>query len=143
MPKNSIMPKRFNGYDKSPEDFQKKILVVCPKCSKKAQEINLGHEVGKEKIKLTCTHCGFNYTSCSSHPDFQLWLRKELPEGIVFAYNYEHLEYIEKHVSAKLRERDLVDIKNKSIGSRLPRWMTSKKNRNYVLNVIKQLKEKV
>ena len=33
-------------------------------------------------------------------------------------------------------------MKNKSLGSRLPKWMTSKKNRETILKAITQLKNK-
>jgi hypothetical protein len=41
-----------------------------------------------------------------------------------------------------LRERNDVEYSNKSLGSRLPKWMTSKKNREEVLKAIDKLKNK-
>ncbi len=71
---------------------------------------------------------------------FALWLQKDLSSGLLWAYNYEHLAFLENHVSAKLRERNINEMQNKSLGSRLPKWITSKKNRAEVLNGIKKLK---
>ena len=82
------------------------------------------------------------------HPDTlnrpleELWLSIQLKEGELWAYNLEHLEFIKNHISANLRERTLENISNKSIGSRLPKWMTSKSNRNDVLKAIEKLKNK-
>ena len=71
-----------------------------------------------------------------------LWLKSDCGENTLWAYNYEHLDFLERHVEAKLRERNIESIENKSLGSRLPKWITSKKNRELVLKTIKQLKEK-
>lgn len=115
------MAKRFNGYDKTHDCFSDKKLVVCPKCSKKAQYIVLNNQMNERGIeskrKLTCISCGFSrkYHHDHLYPGFQMWLRKEMPEGILFAYNYEHLDYLEKHISAELRVRNPNDIRNKSI----------------------------
>ncbi len=50
--------------------------------------------------------------------------------------------FLENHVSAELRNREKSPMRNKSLGSRLPKWMTSKKNRNEILSGIEKLKQK-
>lgn len=69
------------------------------------------------------------------HP---LWLQTPCCGSVLWAYNAEHLAYLEAYVGADLRERR----SGHSLAGRLPRWMTSAKNRTDVLRCIGQLKEK-
>ncbi len=62
--------------------------------------------------------------------------------GLLWAYNYKHLDFIENHIKAELRTRENSAIKNRSLGSRLPKWMSSKKNRKELLKGIEKLKKK-
>ena len=78
-------------------------------------------------------------TSVNSYFHLPLWQTINCCNNIFWAYNYEHLEFLKNHIESKLRERNLDEISNKSIGSRLPKWMTSKKNRETVLKIIQQL----
>ena len=158
-------------YQKQIYDFIKDIYVVCPNCGEKAVVITdevLFRNIDENKIKLICSKCGYNkrlkempigiqfnpnneniisryfVIGGTIDPYFHqpLWLTNKCGENILWAYNYEHLDFLERHVEAKLRERNIESIENKSLGSRLPKWITSKKNRELVLKVIKQLKEK-
>ncbi len=102
------------------------------------------------KDKWTSVRSGIEYEmrniiiGANIDPYFRLplWLQKEMPDGLLWAYNYEHLDFLENHVSAELRNREKSPMRNKSLGSRLPKWMTSKKNRNEVLSGIEKLKRK-
>lgn len=69
-----------------------------------------------------------------------LWLKINCCGEILWAYNYKHLEFIENYVSAKLRERK--PFVNKSLASRLPKWIKSAKNREEILKAVAKLKEK-
>ena len=158
-------------YQKQIYDFMKDIYVVCPSCGEKAvvkTEELLFNNTDENKIKLICLKCGYNKrlkempTGIQFSPNSEniisrhfviggtidpyfhqpLWLTNKCGENILWAYNYGHLDFLERHVEAKLRERDIESIENKSLGSRLPKRITSKKNRELVLKVIKQLKEK-
>jgi hypothetical protein len=63
---------------------------------------------------------------------------------MLWAYNFEHLDFIEAFVSAKLREsqRDENDLwSNHSLFSRLPRWIQSAKNRETILKVISKIRQ--
>lgn len=131
------MKERFNAYDKKMRDFYGEILVVCEKCNHKA--------IAKKKdnhVKVICIDCGYNKSHDNVMPNEKYWLSIELAQGTFWAYNYSHLEFLQKHISAELRERSLEDIKNNSIGSRLPKWISSRKNRNELLKVIEKLKNK-
>lgn len=157
------------GYNKQVYDFLKDILVTCPSCSRQAfvkasDSPFIG--IDENEIRVTCAHCGYNkrleekpgfILSSSSgktirgrhlivggaiDPYFHLplWLKVECCNNILWAYNIEHLDFLQRHIEAKLRERNTEGIENKSLGSRLPRWMTSAKNRTTILQSIAQLK---
>lgn len=142
------------------------IPVVCPNCSQKAV-VKVGEEphIGAE-AKVVCPACGYHkhhaqlkdstsvgksvkvsssYTlGAALDPYFKLplWLQTHFEGHILWAYNTGHLELLKEHVGAKLRERNSHDNSNQSIGSRLPRWMTSQKNREAILKKIAELEQK-
>ena len=128
---------RFNAYQKKLNDFSNEILVICENCKEKAISVKL-----EDCIKIVCINCGYNkkHTDTLNYIHAELWLDIQLKKGKLWAYNIEHLEFIENHISVSLRERSLDNISNKSIGSRLPKWMTSKKNRKDILKAIEKLK---
>jgi Zn ribbon nucleic-acid-binding protein len=158
-------------YQKQVYDFIKDILVVCPSCRRQAivktSELPIIN-INEHEIKVTCINCGYNkrleekptsilFSSSSKtipgryliiggaiDPYFRLplWLTQNCGYNTLWAYNHEHLDFMKEHVEAKLRERNTQELANKSLGSRLPKWMTSTKNRNRVLKVIAQLKQR-
>jgi hypothetical protein len=147
------------------------IFVECPNCEKKAlikaTDFSF-RQYSEENIKLVCTNCGHNkkliekpdIIITSQKNDFisgrhyvigggidpffhlKLWLTKNCGENLFWAYNYQHLDFIYGHVGAKLRERNGQTIINRSLGSRLPKWMTSNKNREQILKIIDELRDK-
>lgn len=128
------MKERFNAYGKKMRDFYGEILIVCKNCSNKSIAIKKDNH-----IKIICINCGYNKEHDFNMPEEKYWLQTELSHGTFWAYNYQHLEFIRRHISAELRERNLIDIKNNSIGSRLPKWISSRKNREEILKVIEKL----
>lgn len=165
----SLVKSKFNAYEKSLYEFINNVYVVCPKCGSQAivrSTGNLNMMAGID-VKLVCATCGLNKyfsetglksesfkggagqtmpsltlgTNMDPYFRLPLWLQMEMPDGILWAYNYEHLDFIEKHVGAELRNRGSLPL-NKSIGSRLPKWMTSKKNRPEILKGIEKLRAK-
>ena len=156
-----------DGYQKQVYDFIKDIYVVCPSCSRQAIVKTSQLSIGKKNdhdIKLICTKCGYN-KHLAEKPDsvlhsspykiitgkyviiggaidpyfhLPLWLTINCCDNLLWAYNYEHLD-----LEAKLRERNNQEMSNKSLGSRLPKWMTSKKNREAILRGLTQLQNKV
>ncbi|MBL7828127.1 MAG: hypothetical protein JNJ57_15965 [Saprospiraceae bacterium] len=147
--------------------FVKNIAVVCPNCEGKAV-VHTGnfHELKMEidLVKVVCPACGYNKTlenipkredknqrrglikifGAPIDPFFHLpvWYQAEFSGEILWAYNQEHLNFLADHVGAKLRERNGLPFRVKSIGARLPRWMTAADNREAVLKAIEKLKEK-
>lgn len=152
--------------------LEPEVLVVCPKCHMKASIKTGKFSVAifsEENLKLICTNCGYNkklsekskvFSNSSTDInvstgrsftigngkdpffDCDLWLTKQCVENNLWAYNYNHLDFLYDHVQATLRERDGEAPKNRSLGSRLPKWMTSRKNRDSILKCIEDLKEK-
>lgn len=147
--------------------FVKDILVVCPHCERKAV-VKTGNfqemKWATDEVKVVCTFCGFNkkIENIPHREDnkqkrglimlfgapvdpffrFPLWLQADFSGETLWAYNMEHLAFLEQHVGAKLRERNGFKYNVRSIGARLPRWMTSASNREAILKAIAQLKEK-
>jgi hypothetical protein len=155
-------------YHQTLYEFIKNILVYCPKCNHKAivktNDFSFLNRKDNE-IKLICSNCGFNkfleetpesvlYSSKSESitgrqmiiggpfdPFFQqpLWLTDSVGDNLLWAYNIDHLNFLKQHVEAKLRERNNYEYQNKSLGSRLPKWMTSKKSRDEIIHKIEKL----
>lgn len=139
------------------------VLVVCPSCEGLAT-VRTGGEVFPKKVTAVCASCGFNKPmEISTHrlderqqrgqvkiygapvdPFFHLpvWLQADFEGETLWAYNHEHLDLLAAHIGAKLRERTGQPFKNRSIGARLPGWMTSAKNRKKTLKVIEKLRLK-
>lgn len=147
--------------------FAKNILVVCPQCSEQAIVHTGDFEALKKAqydIKVVCTNCGYNKALEKVSPrqeqkqkkgnvlifggpidpffHLPVWLQADFSGHTLWAYNLEHLEFLAEHVGAKLRERNTSPRMSRSIGARLPRWMTAAGNREAVLKAIEKLKGK-
>lgn len=152
--------------------IEPEILVVCPKCNHKAtiKTGKFSSMVYSEgQIKLVCGSCGYNKKFSETSPSLSstttdinsatgrgiavgiakdpffhldLWLSKSCSDHVLWAYNKFHLSIIQAHISAPLRNRNLNFSNNRSLGSRLPKWMTSRKNREAVMKALKDLEEK-
>ena len=126
------------------EKNEREVKLICAKCGMNKYYSETPMD------KLTSERSGIEYemrnlilgTNIDPYFRLSLWLQKEMTGKLLWAYNYEHLNFIENHVSAELRNRENSPIRNKSLGSRLPKWMTSKKNRTEILNAIDKLKRK-
>ncbi len=146
---------RFSDNGELIYEFGDEFLVVCPKCKSAAKVTS--PETNSEKLtdklfaprKVLCLSCLFRDTwnkgqlSIGGNFDWYfrlpLWLQIPCCGEILWAYNYKHLDFIEKYVSAKLRERK--PFSNKSLASRLPKWIKSAKNRKEILKAIAKLKQ--
>jgi ribosomal protein S27AE len=131
------------------------VLIACPKCLSKAVVV----PVGEEKVRASCSECGYTTEKSSNgrsfywHGEnptdgyfgFNLWLRTDCIGNSLWAFNKEHLTFLESYVSAKLRERtkdEELGWRNSSLASRLPKWIKSSKNRDALLKAINKLKSK-
>jgi hypothetical protein len=145
------------------------ILVICPHCEKKAvvktADFSFGNPENEQNIKLVCVFCGHSQRlsekpfsesksgeknakmsreyvfGAAIDPFFHLplWLTTPFEENTLWAYNQEHLTFLVNFIAAKLRERKGENMSNKSLESRLPKWMTAKKNRKSVLKKAAEL----
>ncbi len=150
-----------NAYQTFLYQFIKDVLVVCPNCEGKAL-VKTGDLIfprcDAKEVRVVCLHCGYNkqleqatgkgtylVTGAPVDPFFQLpvWLQGDFGEHLLWAYNLEHLQFLEQHIGAALRERNGQETFNSSLGSRLPKWMTAKKHREALLKAIEKLRTKV
>lgn len=142
-------------------DFMDKIDVVCPRCK--------GHGIIKtlsaedKKIRFICEECGlikdkkkngkifftnkarFNESAMEGNFNLPLWYQINVGVNLLSALNMRHLNFLENYISDTLRERQEREGKgwsNKSIQSRMPRWMIDSKNRELIIKKIRKLKEK-
>lgn len=142
--------KRFQDELFRLSDFHQEVLVVCPSCENKA----IAQARPEEKsAKIFCSRCGFNKVCNTTsgagvlilpaHAYFnaELWLQAPYKQNIVWAYNMEHLLYLEKYVASGLRENK--DRKHFTLVEKLPKFLQSGKNREAILIVISKLKTKV
>lgn len=130
-------------YRASISDFTGKILVECPQCQQQAQLVVVPSKLYTWTTAMagSCKHCGFSKIYETLNLPLPPWLKIPCEGQILWALNYEHLAVIKSHVQAFLRERNNVPKQNNSLGSRLPRWMTSSGSRQKVLKCIERLEK--
>lgn len=130
--------------------FMAEVLIQCPQCKEKARVLK------KDPIKYffgeviaTCSNCGFNKRfnteQCAlghqydPYFGYELWLQSNFKGNVFWAYNKQHLSFLKEHIGSTDRKRDISDMRNKSLGSRLPKWMTKKNHRSQLLKLIEKL----
>lgn len=142
--------KRFIDQHKRLSDFADEVWAVCPACSGKA----IATRYLEEKIaRILCTACGYNrsisislgssgYVQLSAHDYFNapLWLSAPFKDETFDAYNSEHLNYLQEYIAAGLRETK--DRKFFTMVEKLPKFITSAKNREALLKLIEKLRKK-
>jgi hypothetical protein len=71
-----------------------------------------------------------------------MWLQTPCGGNVLWAFNEEHLSFLEVYITAKQRAKFAEEgqIRNQTMVSRLPFWMKSAKNRQQVLKGIVRLK---
>lgn len=138
--------------------FGHDLLVHCPRCRQCANVHfhPLGSPGSDRSVERTCAciHCGYSdQRPVSSLPAYSyrtdwhrrldLWLQITCFGHILWALNEKHLAFLDHYVSAKLRERrpdEKWGWTNAALAGRLPRWITSGKNCEEVLQCIHKLK---
>lgn len=147
------LPNRFQDKNLQLTYFQQQVVVHCPKCNKKALA-TVDYEI--KKAKLFCSHCGCykeketllnvigfegHYrVAASDYFEVELWYLATFKNEILWAYNEAHLLYLEQYIAAKLRQSN--DRKGFTLLEKLPKFYHDAKNRNSLLKVITQLKNK-
>lgn len=143
-------PKRFQEENLTRSDFYKEVWIICPSCAKKAITIV---DFETCEAKLYCTHCCYIKKTTTkfrkdgsivvaAHRYFQaeLWLQWSFKNDVFWAYNDKHLEYLERYISATLREHK--DRTGFTILEKLPKFYHEAKNREALLKIISKLKNK-
>lgn len=69
-----------------------------------------------------------------------LWLQAPFKKDIFWAYNGKHLEYLERYISATIREHK--DRTGFTLLEKLPKFYHEAKNRESLLKIIAKLKSK-
>lgn len=147
------MQNRFTDQNKTTQDFYQEVWVVCPSCNKKAIA---KADYNKKEARLYCESCGYNKQiptetsvfgikgnwemAAHSYFNAKLWLQHPFKNEAFFAYNKEHLHYLEQYIAAGLREH-----KNRTgftLLEKLPKFYHEAKNRAALLKIIQKLKIK-
>ncbi|MEK3910676.1 hypothetical protein [Paenibacillus sp. FSL H7-0331] len=99
------------------------------------------------EYKLICSRCGIlsNPTigsgSNGTFMGLNLWLRTNCCGNVLWAYNIEHLNFLDTYINSSLRER--IPYKNQSLASRLPEWLKNAKNRQELSKGIDKLRNRL
>ena len=82
----------------------------------------------------------YNQQAKDQYFGLDFWYMTNFKSNCFWAYNLDHLNEIEYYVSAEIRKRHLGEYQ--SMVEKLPKWVSSKKNRDEILNAITKLKSK-
>lgn len=148
------MSTRFHDQNKRLSDFQTEVWVICPSCSKKAIT-KVDYE--KKRAIMFCEICGHNKQTSTetsvigikgnwemaAHTYFhaKLFLEHPFKNDVFFAYNGDHLTYLEQYIAANLREHK--DRTGFTLLEKLPKFYHEAKNRKGLLSLIQKLKNKL
>jgi hypothetical protein len=128
----------FYGYDK---------LLECPEC--------MGCILlKKDYLIVNCNKCGHQKNLRSNGLvnsmwgrregtayGYKLYLRTSACGHELWAFNKEHLDYLEGYINSINRQRK-PNI-NQSVASRMPEWMKISRNRVQIINALKKLRMKL
>jgi hypothetical protein len=142
--------------------FAGDILVRCPTCADCAHLLRLpappGRVVG---YRLVCGRCAATrdwlltrdrvIPSPAAGPELHgfglaLWLQVACCGQVLWAYNIEHVAFLQQYIGARVRSQRSVPrtfLGNGTLESRLPRWMLAAKHRASVLRALKSLRKMV
>jgi hypothetical protein len=153
---------RFLDRNETIYSMMDEFLVVCPHCEACARMFRLDPDCEDwfAPRRLVCAACGHSkdwagrvlihggtaeppVDSCFQLP---LWLKTNCRGKTLWAYNLRHLQLIESYVRAALREHrhhGELGWHNNSLVNRLPKWITSRRNRDEVLKAIARIRKSV
>jgi len=127
-------------------------ISVNANCNNCGHKIKISKIVNKKKeqVILRCDSCSevhkfepkvSEYKSFKQLTDkYELWYSENYKGNYFWAYNTEHLNYIESYIKADLRERN--KRTHVTLVERLPKFIKSAKNRESLLKMIKKIKLK-
>jgi len=148
-------------FKESIKDYERYNVIVnryCDNCGNKIKVEILECNEKRNEIKIACPKCNslriyeprnekillkpYSNTSKIADPIFNLplWLQMEFRKNIFWAYNKDHLGEIRNYVKSELRERQTLN--HTTMVEKLPKFITSSKNREGILRVIEKLDRK-
>lgn len=138
---------RFIDANKRLSDFYNEVWVVCPACAGKA--IATANHADARPAKLVCPSCGYHkqlpvqqhyrvYMPAHLFFDAPLFLQAPFKSDRFWAYNHQHLLYLEQYIAATLREHK--DRTHFTLLEKLPKFYHEAKNREALLKIIAKLK---
>jgi hypothetical protein len=74
------------------------------------------------------------------HFGLPLWIQTDFRGEVLWAYNWEHLAFIEDAIAAELRPAS--ELRARGLHNKLPEWMLRAKNRQDLLRAIRKLRAK-
>lgn len=154
----------------SVSDFKGRVLVACPRCSRRANlnRLSLHAERRGDRTvrlaghRLVCPSCAYTADWFRRMPferspmigpgamltgfGLAVWLQRPCRGHVLWAYNGPHLGFLAQYVGAELRARWPSSNEGwqplGGLGRRLPGWMLLAKHRDVVLHGVEALRER-
>ena len=135
--------------------YELKVDHNCRNCGKRIFRTIPNLKKPKDKIRIKCEHCGdsvehvprnierrvtINQQGSAKDPIFgvSLWLQEQIKGNLFWAYNIDHLNYLEEYISADLRIRE-----GMTMAAKLPQFIKESKNRERLLKLIGRLRNSI
>ncbi|MDA6071354.1 hypothetical protein NJT12_17175 [Flavobacterium sp. AC] len=133
--------------------------VYCNNCFEKYEFESQSLKEKPEKYKAKCPHCNFQEEwkpkieeflqnskvvdglAKEKYYNLPLWFQKEVNGDIFWAYNEEHINYLERYIKADLRERNNNGGYHMTMVSRLPKFVKEAKSREKLLKILEKWKK--
>jgi hypothetical protein len=129
-------------------EYGDEVLAVCPSCGGCVRVLARG-----AARRAACGRCAWwrEVTPATTwwgdpvdpYLRLPLWLRTEVGDEVLWAYNERHLAALESYVAASLRERTRETGRPMSMLDKLPSWLKAAKNRDAVLAGLGRLRARL
>lgn len=139
------------------DSFSSEVLLRCPRCNSLAVSRTFDPETQDwfAPRRVTCTSCSYSklwqgravgrargQDAMDDYFHLPLYLQVQCTQGPLWAYNQDHLRYMQAWLESPLRARrkdPQFGWANGSFLSRLPRWIKSAKSRASVAAALRKL----
>ncbi len=158
------MPTRFQDRGETLAGFAGRALVRCPRCARRAEVTRRPPDPADPadradpaaRARLVCPACGYVAETDGTvqrlggpvDPYFgrPLWLQVPCAAHVLWAYNADHLAFLERYVTADLRTGlppgpSPTGARNASLASRLPGWMKRGQDRAAIARGLETLRK--
>lgn len=123
-------------------EFESQILNAEPQKNKaKCPHCNFQEELEPKIKQVLKNRRIFDGLRREQWYNFPLWFQKEFNGEVFWAYNLDHIDYLERYIKADLRERNNRGSGNGTMASRLLQFVKAAKNREKLLKILKKWKE--